>query len=378
MIRSFGLPSPERRLGLSAHDFAQAFSAPSVWITRARTIDGVPTIASRWLIRIEILLRAAAVDQALRSGAQWFAWQALLDQPTRDERRRALPPRPCPPVMARPRRLSVTRIETWMRDPYAIYAEFILGLRALDPIDAEPGAADFGNFVHQALEAFAQRLCRQTGEDPLPLLLECGREAIAPFSHRSGISALWWPRFKRIAVWLTRAENFRDGGVTSSFSEVKGTLLINAPAGFFELTATADRIDQWRDGSLTIIDYKTGALPRLQDVSQGFSPQLPLEAAIASFAGFPDVQPGNPAAIEYWKLDGRRQGGERRSVDPDGTSVAAMAQHALGGLVRLIVEFDRPETAYESCPRQSVSPRYNHYAHLAREKEWAVQAPLED
>ena len=65
----------------------------------------------------------------------------FLDRPTHPVGAVA-PPTPRPPVAARPRHLSVTEIETWMRDPYQIYARHILGLRALDPIEADPGEGE--------------------------------------------------------------------------------------------------------------------------------------------------------------------------------------------------------------------------------------------
>src|SRR3546814_14486973 len=39
MQAAFGLPLPERGIGLAAHDFYQAFCAPPVYLTRADTVD---------------------------------------------------------------------------------------------------------------------------------------------------------------------------------------------------------------------------------------------------------------------------------------------------------------------------------------------------
>src|SRR5439155_2916890 len=118
-------------------------------------VEGTPTVPSRWLLRLETVLRAAGLEEALAAPQSILAWQALLDQPVR--RARAIgPPVPRPPVAARPRRLSVTEIETWMRDPYAIYARHVLRLTALDPLDADPGAAERGRLVHSALDRFVK------------------------------------------------------------------------------------------------------------------------------------------------------------------------------------------------------------------------------
>src|SRR5690606_20223386 len=118
-----------------------------VVLTRAAKVDGTPTVPSRWLARLDAVLgsRALPAHPAL-------AWFGALDTP--DAVRPVSRPAPRPPVAVRPRRLSVTQIQTWMRDPYAIYARHILRLKALDPIDADPGAADKGTIIHAVLDRF--------------------------------------------------------------------------------------------------------------------------------------------------------------------------------------------------------------------------------
>ena len=152
MQAKFGLPLPERRIGLTAHDFAQAFCAPTVVLSRAARVDGSPTVPSRWLLRLETFTGNSPLEALWAEQSPWRHWAGLLDAP--GEIVPALPPAPMPPVEARPRRLSVTQVETWMRDPYALYARHILGLRALDPLDADPSLADFGSIVHGALDRF--------------------------------------------------------------------------------------------------------------------------------------------------------------------------------------------------------------------------------
>src|SRR5262245_50134578 len=89
------------------------------------------------------------------------------------------PPAPRPPVATRPRELSVTRVETWMRDPYSIYARHILKLRPLDPLDASPGLAERGIFIHSALDEFVRTLPGPLPPDALERLLALGRQRFA-------------------------------------------------------------------------------------------------------------------------------------------------------------------------------------------------------
>ncbi|MEX2202338.1 MAG: double-strand break repair protein AddB, partial [Dongiaceae bacterium] len=145
MRNKFGLAPPERRIGLSAHDFAQAMAAPEVILTRSLRVGGTPTVPARWLLRLDALLGACSIDTETIRDKATLDHVALLDRP--DAILPCKPPEPRPPVESRPTRLSVTDIGIWMSDPYALYARRVLRLREMDPIDAEPGAADRGNFI---------------------------------------------------------------------------------------------------------------------------------------------------------------------------------------------------------------------------------------
>jgi ATP-dependent helicase/nuclease subunit B len=363
MLSDFGLPEPERRIGQAAHDFTQAFSAPSVVLTRSAKSGGTPTVPSRWLLRLDNMGGASAPERDTR----WLHWQGLLDQPKAV--RAAPPPAPRPPVEARPRRLSVTQVETWMRDPYGIYARHILKLRALHPIDADPGAADYGTLIHQALDDFLGALEGPLPDDALDLLIDSGRKTFGRLLDRPGVWAFWWPRFERIAEWIIPIERRRRDTLRASANEASGSLTLDGPAGPFKLTARADRLDMLNDGTVTVIDYKTGAPPSSAEVAAGFAPQLPLEAAIVEAGGFEGVPAAAVSALEYWRLRGGNVGGEIKSA---GADVPALIAQSVEGLGRLIAAFDSEDTPYEARPRPDQAPRFSDYEHLARVREWSV------
>ena len=371
MRHAFGIAPPERRIGLAAHDFMMALGAPEVVLTRAARVAGTPTLPSRWLLRLDTVLRAAGLESALTQSPesrQPLAWQALLDRPLPGESRRVAAPAPCPPLAARPRALSVTEIETWMRDPYAIYAKHILRLRTLEPLDAEPAARERGTFIHDALDEFVTRFPRGLPADAEAVLLDCGRRAFKEFLSRPAIWAFWWPRFERIARWFLATERERRPLLQSLVSEAKGTLALALPRGEFTLRAKADRIERGGDG-LVIIDYKTGVVPSGVEVAQGLAPQLPLEAAIAAAAGFAGVPGADIAALEYWRLSGLATAGEIKKIAA-GAEAAALAAAARAGLAELVARFDEPTTAYRAVPVARNAPRFSDYAHLERVKEW--------
>lgn len=366
MRQTFGLPAPERRIGMSAHDFVQAFAAPRVVLTRAVRVDGTPTVPSRWLMRLDAVMAAAGLD-FLEDGGQFLDWHGLIDRPLRFER--VGPPAPRPPVDARPRRLSVTEVETWMRDPYGIYAKHILGLKALKAIDEDPGAADYGSLVHRAIERFVMDYPGELPPDAEDRLIAIGEEVFEEALTRPGVWAFWWPRFTSVAHWLVAHERERRTQVERSFCEIKGALEIAAPAGPFLLHARADRIDRMDDGTLALIDYKTGQPPSAREVAAGYAPQLPLEGAIARFGGFDGIAPAEISRMLYWRLKGGADGGEEKSASDD---PVRLTSEALDGLAALVAAFDDERTPFAARPHPDRAPKYSDYLHLARLREWAT------
>ena len=361
MRREFGIALPERAIGIAAHDFAQALGAPEVALTRAARSEGVPTVPSRWLLRLDTVLQAVGLDGALGPDDTLRHAAELID---RAQGYRPLPPpEPRPPLAARPRKLSVTQIETWLRDPYAIYARHILGLRALDELDADPGRAELGTAIHRTLDAFFRRFPQGMPDNAEEQLLGIGREQFGPVLSRPGAWAFWWPRFARIARWLVDEERIRRLGVIESLSECEGSWTLQGCSGPFTITAKADRIDRLAEGGFLLVDYKTGSIPQAKQVQTGFALQLPLEGAILRGGGFKGVS-GSPAALEYWRLSGGEPAGERCRIDAG--DPGALIDRVVARVEALINRFDDPATPYLAVPSPLWAPRYSDYRHLER------------
>jgi len=373
MMRQFGLPMPERRIGLSAHDFAQAFAAPEVYLSRSARSGGSPQVPSRWLVRLQTLL---GESNALTEGddESWLHWAEALTRPDIHDEGGLGPlsePRPTPPVSARPTRMSVTQIEIWIRDPYAIYARRILGLQPLDDIEADPGAADRGIVVHKALERFIERHMDALPDNAEAELIEIGAQVFDEYIASPSVRAFWWPRFKRIASWFINFEQERRlAGTLPALIEADGQIEIDSLGGAFTLTCQADRVDRDLSGGLTIIDYKTGQPPSTPQVDSGLTPQLPLEAAIAKGGGFKGLSGNAPiAGLLYLRLSGGRVAGEQKPIKLDAEEAT---QNAYEGLVKLIDKYADEKTPYLSRPRPMFESRFGDYDHLARVKEWSA------
>ncbi|MGB1087697.1 MAG: double-strand break repair protein AddB, partial [Alphaproteobacteria bacterium] len=369
MRSAIGLPEPERALGLSAHDFVQALSRGEVILSRAEKQDDAPAVASRWLTRFETVLKTfTGNDDAVLPQGPWVDWVKATNDFGGGNPVQA--PRPTPPVEARPMGLSVTQVEKLIRDPYAIYARHVLKLKALDPLDQEPGAAERGQIVHAALEEFVRRYPQnlpQDKADAFEALLDIGSDLFDTQADRPSIRAFWWPRFEQMAGWFIDYEYDRRGGMARAHVELDGVYKFETKLGLFALRARADRVDQLADGRLAILDYKTGGVPSDKEVGVGFAPQLPLEAAIAERGGFKGLGAAQVAELAYIQLTGRDAGGKARAIKANPSEIG---EAALQGLQDLIALYANPAQPYLSRPHVKYRKDYSDYDHLARLGEW--------
>lgn len=371
MRAQLGLELPERRIGLSAHDFVQCYGAPEVVLSLPGKVEGTQSVPSRFVQRLATVCGAQIWGQARARGDAWRAAAAALDQGARVPR--ALQPAPTPPLALRPRHLSVTEIETFLRDPYSIFARHVLALQPLDPLDARPGGAERGSALHDALGAFTLAFPDDLPPDALDQLMAHGRAAFAPLAVFPAEHALWWERFRRVAAWMVAFERERRQDLRRVVAEIGGSITLSLPGGPFRLTGRADRIDLLRGGGLAIVDYKTGTAPSTRQ-GRAFSPQLPLEAAMAVRGGFRAV-PAEPVHdFFYLELKGGAEPGRMKAGVPEGQEAGAMAQEALDRLTDLLVAFDDETQGYRALAAPQWRGRFGVYDHLARVREWALGA----
>jgi double-strand break repair protein AddB len=366
-----GLAPPERFTGLSAHDFAQSLGASTVYLSRAEKVDGVPSVPSRWLQRLQALARATGLEAALQPAQPYVPWARERDRVPAFTP--ISPPSPRPPSDARPRRLSVTRIERWIANPYEIFARDILKLEPLKPLGAEPDAALRGSIVHRVLHEFAAAYPNALPADIEGELIALAERQFAELGGAPSVEAFWRPQFSRFASWFAATEPARRASATSIYTEVKGALQL--PGQDFTLTARADRIDIGEDGTATIYDYKTGKAPIPKHVADLFAPQLPLEAAIAEQGGFAHLGRLLVADLRYIEASGRDEGGEERAAC--NSAASTLAAKALEDLARLVARYADPDMPYEVKRRKAAAFArvydYDAYEHLARAKEWLTQ-----
>jgi len=382
MRHELGLDLPERRIGLSAHDFAQLLGSDDVILSHSAKAGGAPAVASRFLHRLEAVVGEERWKSLQGAGEKYLRWAHELDRPK--EVRPVPQPAPKPPRASRPLRLSVTAIEDWLRDPYTIYARHILKLDALDPVDMPLSAADRGSAIHDAIGEFTKQFAQRLPDDPARVLKEIGQNHFAPLMERPEARALWWPRFQRIAAWFAEWEKARRNDIAGIAAEVKGEIAIPLDhARIFVLSARADRIERRADGTFAILDYKTGQPPSGKQVRMGLSPQLTLEAAILCEGGFEGIDGGaSIGELAYVRLSGNTPPGEHKPLElkirqndtPQPPDEAA--KHARQQLEALIRAFENEEEPYRSLNLPMWTNRYGTYDNLARIKEWSAAGGL--
>jgi len=369
MRRDLGLDPPERRIGLSAHDFAQGLGAPEVILTRAAKVAGAPTVASRFVQRIAALA-GERWDAVLARGSEYLALARALDAPA--EVKHAERPAPKPPRDARPSKLSVTAIEDWLRDPYTIYAKYILRLAPLDAVDTPPGARDRGTVIHGAIGKYTELFANAPPGDPMLELLKLGEQHFAPLADYPEARAFWWPRYLRIARWFAGWDSERRAGLAALHAEIRGELSFPLGNRTFTLSGIADRIEQRKDGSYAIIDYKTGQARTEKQVRTGLAPQLTLEAAILREGKFGDLAPGSVSEIAYVTLKGGEPAGKPETIKFKEGTPDSQADRALAKLKEVAAIFEDESKPYLSLVHPMWKTHYGDYDHLARVKEWSL------
>jgi ATP-dependent helicase/nuclease subunit B len=338
----------------------------------------VPTVPSRWLQRLLALIKAAELEHKIEPEQPWAQWARERDHAP--EFRPVEAPRPCPPVDARPKRLSVTRIERWIANPYEIFARHVLKLEKMKALGIEPDAATRGQIVHLVLHEFTRAFPNVLPDD---IAGELTRIADAHFARLDGaplVEAFWRPHFQRFARWFAATEPTRRRGVASMLTEASGVLDLAAGGGF-RLTARADRIDVKEGGTAVIYDYKTGKPPAPKHVEDLYAPQLSLEAAIAEAGGFEGLDTCEVGGLVYIHASGRHDGGEERAATVK-IAPSALAQLAVEKLNKLVARYADPTMPYEVKRRSAQAFRrlydYDDYEQLARVKEWLTQEAEEE
>lgn len=373
MRDALNMEQPERGIGQMAHDFVQCLGNPQVFLAWSRRDAGNPQLPSRWILRLQMLLKSAGISQATGGETSWRKLASNLD--SADGVAPHDRPRPRPPVKARPRTLSVTRVETLIRDPYAFYAHAILKLQPLVPVKAAMNLAARGSLIHLAIGDFLRQYPVALPGNPLDELIRCGERHFAPLMDDPDVAGFWWPDFLRMASWIATDEIARRIGVERTIAETGGAVEFSLEHGSLLLVCRADRIDLMADGSARIVDYKTGSVPSDSDVVSGHAPQLTLQAYILSQGGFTGIPARPVSTLQYVKLKGGETPGVAKTVKLKEPIADCSLRH-FDGLKRLLTSYASEDQPY--LPRAAIRQEDSEleYDHLSRYREWNLSGDI--
>jgi ATP-dependent helicase/nuclease subunit B len=356
---------PEVQIGQMAHDFVQGLGASKVVLTYSLRDDKKPLTPSRWVLRLQTILRESGLK--FGTSSKWKRLVATLDA---QDNAGAMPiPMPCPPVAVRPKELSVTQIETLIKDPYAIYARKILKLEPLEMVGMLPNAAVRGRVYHLILSKFFLTYPFAPPPDAQAEIRAIAARYFAPIENDQGVAAFWRPRLDRVADWIIENRSLFYGEGARLHAEIKGRIPVNAGGEDFALTARADLIVQSKDSTAAIYDFKTGTIPNASETSPQFSPQLTLEAAMLDRNGFEGIEASRAETLAYVKISG--------GVPPVDVGRLSKIQQQdwerhFSGLERLIASYFDPGQPYLPRARIQGEDETKPFDHLSRYREWTL------
>lgn len=380
MRKSFGLPATEQSIGIAAHDFVQGFCSKNVVLTRAEKVDGSPSVPSRWLDRLDAVMKANGRTLDNLSDERYLDWAENLD--AHDNIQSYGRPAPRPPVNARLDSASVTKIENWLQNPYAVYMHYILKIRKMKPLRRPNDMALRGTIVHEALDRFVQLYPHQLPQHSVEELFNIAHKVIDETIGNQETLRYWWPKFVNIAAWYVAHEEEWRKGATHLHSEIKGNIDLEVEGQNFNLYGTADRIDK-RERGYAIIDYKSGGSYTKGKLTKGELPQLVLEAMILKMGGFDGrgfkgqsnsegkaISSGDVDYLGYWIMSGSGEvAGRTEAIQGDLNETVDIVRSGLENLVSI---FRKEETPFYAVPDPVNAPRFNDYEHVSRLKEWAA------
>ncbi len=181
-----------------------------------------------------------------------------------------------------PRTFSASSHQQLIDCPYLYFCSRILKLETTDEIKETLSKSDYGHRIHQCLQAFhaqvfsmpppfSMTINDENRTSAIQHLKEISAEVFRKdlennFQHRS-----WLYRWNKIIPEYIDWQIKRSSQFTIEQTEVNFTRQISDT---IEIHGRLDRIDKSTDNRLAIVDYKTGLLPKLSDITSGEATQL--------------------------------------------------------------------------------------------------------
>ncbi len=336
-----------KKIGQNAYDFCNYLCNSEVILSRSLSSNGNASSPSPFLLKLETLATKQKIT--LGNNAKYFAAIKSQDAiPTSQIKR----PQPKPEVEFRPTKLAITDISKLISDPYSIYAKRILQLRDLPEIDFTPTHAEFGSFVHKALEEFIKN------PQPIEQSLATSKKIFEQYFLAEESQLLWWPKFENIFTNFIAVE--QEITAVKNLTEFEVKMVLEEIC----INGKIDRITFDENDQAHIFDYKTGGMPTKTEVLSGHEPQLTIAALMLLESGFKN----EIASLNYRKVS--FSAAEKiTKISQDCHEIQILACAAKASLSKLFQYFSDKNNGYIAAPNPQ-NYRENEYSHLSRIKEW--------
>lgn len=345
--KDLGIDKSLKKIGQNAYDFCNYLCNSEVILTRSLTNSGNILAPSPFLLKLETLAQKQKINFDNKS-----EYCELLKKQNDSTIFKIERPQPKPALEFRPKKLAITDISKLISDPYTIYAKRILQLRELPKIDFTPSYAEFGSFVHKALEEFIKN------PQELEKSLAASQEIFGQYFLSEEAQLLWWPKFENIFSNFFAAE--KEIRTVKNLTEFEVNLVLEGVA----IKGKIDRIAFDNNDAAHIFDYKTGGVPSKIDVLSGYEPQLTIAALMLLESAFKN----EIASLNYRKLS--FSAAEKISkISQNSEEIKILAAAAKAGLEKLFGFFADKNNGYIAAPNLQ-NYRENEYSHLSRIKEW--------
>jgi ATP-dependent helicase/nuclease subunit B len=338
--KDLGVNKTLKKIGQNGFDFCNYLSNKKIILTHSKYRLGQHNVESPFITKLKTLCKILNLNI---DKSQFY--QRKINENLHFIPQYLAPSFGNPSENYRPKNYYITDISHLISNPYFIYVKKVLKIEELKKIDYEPSYAEFGSFIHKALEDYIK--------NPTNINFE---EIFEKYFLSKQAKLIWYPKFLKIF------ENFCEDN--QEFIDDENILeeSIKIDLENIKISGKVDRILIDNEKNIKIIDYKTGQVPTKKDVICGLEPQLTVYALILSETLFKNSK---IKELNYWKLT-RTDGSKIIKIFNNEDEISEAILATKNGLKIIFDYFSNPQNKFFATKNEED----DYIQNLSRIKEW--------
>lgn len=338
--KDLGVNKTLKKIGQNGFDFCNYLSNKKVILTHSKYRLGQHNVESPFITKLKTLCKILNLNIDKSQ-----SYQQKINENLHFIPQFLAPAFGNPSVDYRPKNYYITDISHLISNPYFIYVKKVLKIEELKKIDYEPSYAEFGSFIHKALEDYIK--------NPTNINFE---EIFEKYFLSKQAKLIWYPKFLKIF------ENFCEDN--QEFIDNENILEESIKIDFenIKISGKVDRILIDEEQNIKIIDYKTGQAPTKKDVLCGLEPQLTIYGWILSETLFQNYK---IRELNYWKLN-RGDGSKIVKILSDEEEISQAILATKNGLKIIFDYFSNQQNNFFATKNDED----DYIQNLSRIKEW--------